>query len=212
MKNLLFLSVLFSLLMANAVAAIQETKLSKDDTSISLVKHGEIASVDMYFGTCPPNALCQPTKQITVKLTLNGCLDRLGPVTSNIVYDHDTGDYRLLMTATQIKNKRSALVRCFAPNWKFVKVVGLPRMEKENVRLELSKKMVGGAVVPEVGCPRVYRPVCGVKPRVCPPGMFCPAVMPAPKTYANRCLLNKDGARFLYEGRCKNETNWGGNN
>lgn len=46
-------------------------------------------------------------------------------------------------------------------------------------------------------------PVCGQPPFVCNvQGLACAQVMPAPKTYSDRCFMNIAGASFLYEGTC----------
>jgi hypothetical protein len=55
-------------------------------------------------------------------------------------------------------------------------------------------------------CTMEYAPVCGQPKWYCPPGMGCAAVMPEPKTYGNRCMMNAEGAEFLYNGQCRSET------
>ena len=54
------------------------------------------------------------------------------------------------------------------------------------------------------GCPKIFNPVCG-QPQMpeCPEGRFCPMVMPAPRTYGNKCELLNEGAEFLKEGSCE---------
>lgn len=55
-------------------------------------------------------------------------------------------------------------------------------------------------------CTREYMPVCAQPPMPeCPEGMMCAQVMPEPKTYANKCVMENEGAEFLYEGGCKIE-------
>jgi hypothetical protein len=58
-------------------------------------------------------------------------------------------------------------------------------------------------VVKESPCHRQL-PVCGMpqKPN-CPIGAMCKIKAPVPTNYQNRCLLEKAGADFLYEGECK---------
>lgn len=53
-------------------------------------------------------------------------------------------------------------------------------------------------------CTQEYAPVCGQPPFVCnvPQGLACAQVMPAPKTYSNRCQMNAGGATLLYDGIC----------
>jgi peptidoglycan hydrolase-like protein with peptidoglycan-binding domain len=54
----------------------------------------------------------------------------------------------------------------------------------------------------DIVCTQEYAPVCGQPKWTCPTGMMCNTVMPAPKTYSNRCLMNAEGASFLYSGQC----------
>lgn len=55
-------------------------------------------------------------------------------------------------------------------------------------------------------CTAEYAPVCGQPKWSCPAGMMCAAVMPAPKTYSNRCAMNAEGATFISSGECSNTT------
>lgn len=50
-------------------------------------------------------------------------------------------------------------------------------------------------------CTKEYKPVCGAKPIVC----ITTPCNPIPTTYGNKCEMNNDGARFLYEGQCRSE-------
>lgn len=50
-------------------------------------------------------------------------------------------------------------------------------------------------------CTKEYKPVCGAKQVVC---VTAPC-NPIPTTYGNKCEMNNDGARFLYEGQCRSE-------
>lgn len=51
-------------------------------------------------------------------------------------------------------------------------------------------------------CTKEYKPVCGAKPIVC----ITTPCNPIPTTYGNRCMMNSDGASFLYEGSCRATT------
>lgn len=58
-----------------------------------------------------------------------------------------------------------------------------------------------------IACTKEYKPVCG-KPNTCLTGDFTnppgpPAYCSEGKTYSNRCMMNADGASFLYEGQCR---------
>lgn len=58
-------------------------------------------------------------------------------------------------------------------------------------------------VIGNVDCTMESAPVCGQPPMpTCPPGMGCAQVMPQPRTYSNRCMMNRASASFLYEGQC----------
>lgn len=69
----------------------------------------------------------------------------------------------------------------------------------------------------QVFCPAVYQPVCaqplhecckttGNKPAYC---MYSKVKceVDSPKTYGNKCEMNRDGAQYLYDGECNNQTN-----
>ncbi len=49
-----------------------------------------------------------------------------------------------------------------------------------------------------VACTKEYRPVCGAKQVVC---IKAPC-NPVPQTYGNRCMMQADGASYLYDGAC----------
>lgn len=51
-----------------------------------------------------------------------------------------------------------------------------------------------------VACTKEYKPVCGNTGIVC---ITTPC--PSQKTYGNRCMMNADGAAFLYEGQCRTD-------
>jgi hypothetical protein len=52
-------------------------------------------------------------------------------------------------------------------------------------------------------CTQEWNPVCGQPKWSCSPGSNCVMMIPAPKTYSNICLLNRENAEFLYYGTCK---------
>src|SRR6185436_14045995 len=56
----------------------------------------------------------------------------------------------------------------------------------------------GGSV-----CSGEYSPVCGQPQVNCPQGMYCAMMMPAPRTYSNRCQMNAAGATFVHAGSCE---------
>ncbi len=55
-------------------------------------------------------------------------------------------------------------------------------------------------------CTMEYSPVCGQPPiPECLKKMLCKMPTPLPKTYSNKCLMESDGAEFLYEGQCQDK-------
>ena len=52
------------------------------------------------------------------------------------------------------------------------------------------------------GCTKEYKPICGSKPIVC----ITTPCNPIPQTYSNRCMMEAEGASFLYEGVCRTDT------
>jgi hypothetical protein len=53
-------------------------------------------------------------------------------------------------------------------------------------------------------CTSEYNPVCGQPPMpYCQPGFACIQAFPAPRTYSNICLMNRDSATILYYGACR---------
>src|SRR3989344_6246203 len=63
-------------------------------------------------------------------------------------------------------------------------------------KLALAKEQIH---VGPVACTKEYKPVCGSKPIVC----ITTPCNPIEQTYGNRCMMNADGASFLYEGQCR---------
>ena len=53
--------------------------------------------------------------------------------------------------------------------------------------------------VGQIACTKEYKPVCGSKPIVC----ITTPCNPIQQTYSNRCMMEADGASFLYEGECR---------
>jgi hypothetical protein len=51
-------------------------------------------------------------------------------------------------------------------------------------------------------CTKEYAPVCAMPKSSCN-GTYCTDVMPTPKTYDNKCMMEVAGATYLYSGSCK---------
>ena len=53
-------------------------------------------------------------------------------------------------------------------------------------------------------CTMEYAPVCAQPPMpTCPEWMICAQVIPAPKTYSNKCVMANAKAKYLYSWECK---------
>lgn len=57
-------------------------------------------------------------------------------------------------------------------------------------------------VVTPPACTKEYVPVCAMPKSSCN-GTYCTDVMPTPKTYDNKCMMEVAGASYLYSGSCK---------
>lgn len=56
--------------------------------------------------------------------------------------------------------------------------------------------------VGQIACTKEYVPVCGSKPIVC----ITTPCNPIQQTYGNRCMMDADGATYLYDGVCRDTT------
>ena len=65
--------------------------------------------------------------------------------------------------------------------------------------LNITKAAASAATV----CTMEYAPVCAVyKPTINCLVAPCPAVDPVVQTYSNKCMMNAEGASYLYDGEC----------
>lgn len=122
---------------SSAIYAANEVKLVSGDLSISTIERGEILSKDMFFPNCPLSALCQPATQIKVQVFLNGCLDRLGPVSHSTKFNEATGSYELTISAINIATYASTTARCFAPPSETVTINVAPDLLYSDIELKM---------------------------------------------------------------------------
>lgn len=74
-------------------------------------------------------------------------------------------------------------------------------------RAALKVKLCGPTAETLKECSKVKEFICGQPPMpVCPAGMSCAQVMPAPTTYGSECALELDKATLLHKGQCKGTT------
>lgn len=138
MKSLLVAVVLLTTTVASAVT----TALPEKSTGLTLLSKGEV-TVESYMPNCPKPAMCEPAAILTVKFTLSGCMDKLGPVTfSHVGYTAD-GKKKILVTAYNINNEASTYTKCFrAPIGVAKQVIGIGFLGTDSVEVEFATHTV----------------------------------------------------------------------
>lgn len=138
MKNLLItLTILFA---SQSVFAASTVKLTNDDVAISNIQNAKVLSAKMFMNpNCPINALCMPATQVRIEFALNGCVDKLGPVSTKVSYNEVSGKYDIFVASTNISNKRSMVVRCIKAPTAIFKMNMRPFLETEDLNLILLK-------------------------------------------------------------------------
>ncbi len=85
--------------------------------------------------------------------------------------------------------------------------VSLVRVDSQtNVSVVLASESIrvgSNGTTPPPNCSKEYRPVCGAKNVVC---IQAPC-NPIATTYSNRCMMDVDGASYLYDGACTSTFN-----
>lgn len=119
----------------------QAQQLKKGDESLYLIQDGQVMAARTIPPKCSPGrGQCNYKVLVDVDLGLNGCADRLGPVTAKAVFKGGelTG---LEMTAVGITNEMSKRARCNRRQTESVQVEiqvpskGTPNLE--NLKLNL---------------------------------------------------------------------------
>ncbi|MCR9203663.1 MAG: hypothetical protein NXH75_03735 [Halobacteriovoraceae bacterium] len=111
MKKLITTLTLLSALYSSATLANGQPQfpLIENDIALEVITEGEVTQTR---ALCPEEGTCIVDGTIvTVKLPLNGCLDRLGPVTYTV--EQEDGFIFLHLSAYNIANSDSFAAFCF---------------------------------------------------------------------------------------------------
>lgn len=136
-------TILVSVILAlSTVASASTLTLPEKSTGLTLLSKGEV-SVESYMPNCPKPAMCEPAAILTIKFTLNGCMDKLGPVTfSHVGYTAD-GKKKIVVTAYNINNEASTYTKCFrAPVGVAKQVIGMGFLSNDSVAVEFATHTV----------------------------------------------------------------------
>lgn len=137
MKSLLALSVFVFSVIASAT-----TQLPKDSIALTILPEGQV-TVETFMPNCPKPAMCDPAAILTIKFTLNGCMDKLGPVTITEVEATADGKRKFIVTAYNIDNEASKYTKCIrAPIGVAKKVIGMGFMSNDSVEVEFTNHSV----------------------------------------------------------------------
>lgn len=138
MKSLLA-STVFVL---STVASAATYQLPKDSTALTLLPEGQV-TVETHMPNCPKPAMCEPAAILTIKFTLNGCMDKLGPVTIKETGFTAEGKKKFVVTAYNINNEASKYTKCFrAPIGIATQVIGMGFMSNDSVEVEFTNYTV----------------------------------------------------------------------
>lgn len=138
MKNLLATTILF--LATTATASVYQ--LPKGSLSLSLLTEGQYEVVTK-VPNCPAGAMCDPAAVLTIKFTLKGCMDKLGPVTINYAGRNEDGKMKYIVSALNIHNKASMTTKCFrAPIGEAKQVIGMGFYGPDDIEVEFAQGFV----------------------------------------------------------------------
>lgn len=141
--------------------------------------------VEAVMPNCPPNAMCAPLSKLHVTATLNGCVDRLGPVTFEREERTRDGKIHLYVAALGLANEASQRTRCVvAPTARFELNLGMGFLDDSSVELHMvsgrgtnTTADLRGAEslkIAQVLSTHMFTPPLPV----CRPGRPCPRIMP----------------------------------
>ena len=137
MKSLLALTVFVLSTVASAT-----TQLPKDSIGLTILAEGQV-SVESFMPNCPKPAMCDPAAILTIKFTLQGCMDKLGPVTITETTATTDGKRKFIVTAYNINNEASKYTKCVrAPIGVAKKVIGMGFMSNDSVEVEFANHSV----------------------------------------------------------------------
>lgn len=138
MKTLLVSAVLaFS-----TIASAASYQLPQKSTALTLLTEGQV-SVQTSVPKCPPTAMCEAVSVLKIQFTLQGCMDKLGPVTIKETGYTAEGKKKFVVTAYNVNNEASKVTKCFrAPVGIATQVIGLGFMTNDSVEVEFTQATV----------------------------------------------------------------------
>lgn len=137
MKSLLALTVLVLSTVASAT-----TQLPKDSIALTILPEGKV-TVETYMPNCPKPAMCEPAAILKITFTLQGCMDKLGPVTIKETGVTADGKMKFVVTAYNINNEASKYTKCVrAPIGVATKVIGMGFLSNDSVEVEFTNHSV----------------------------------------------------------------------
>lgn len=127
----------------STVASAATIALPEKSTGLTLLTQGEV-TVETHMPNCPKPAMCEPAAVLTIKFTLGGCMDKLGPVTIKEVGYTADGKKKMVVTAYAINNEASKYTKCFrAPVGVATQVIGMGFLSNDSVQVEFSNYTIG---------------------------------------------------------------------
>lgn len=107
---------------------------SRGDISGISVIQPALGEVKTVMPNCPPNAMCEPVSEISFIFTLNGCVDRLGPVA--YTYDFNSnGKLVYQISGIDLQTYASKTTRCVVAETKTITVRQMGIVSREMVEI-----------------------------------------------------------------------------